>query len=77
MMGYRSLIAAVAASAALQGCGDDGPKPDPAAVDAHLNRLIADEERERQRLVAAARAREAVRMRDTESNAQNSSEASD
>jgi len=55
----------------LAACGETEPKPDPAVIDAHLNRLIADQEAERRRLVEEARAREDVReeeMAERESN---------
>jgi hypothetical protein len=55
----------------LAACGEKEPKPDPAVIDEHLNRLIAQEEAEDRRLVEEARAREDVReqeMKDREVN---------
>ncbi|HYJ30063.1 MAG TPA: hypothetical protein VEW25_06955 [Allosphingosinicella sp.] len=56
----------------LVACGDREQKPDPEVIDQHLNRLIAQEEAERRRLVEEARVREDVReeeMEQRESNA--------
>ena len=49
------------AAALLSACGQEEIKPDPAAIDAHLNKIKVDEEREKARLIEAARDREDVR----------------
>ena len=59
------------------GCGRDEPEGDPAAIDAHLNAIVARDDAERARLVTEARAREAVRMREMEQNEQNYAEMPD
>ena len=61
----------------LASCGGGRTEGDPAAVDNVLNQAIAREEAERQRLVLEARAREAVRVREMEQNAQNYAETPD
>lgn len=55
----------------LSGCARGEPEADPAAVDATLNRLVADDEARRQQLLAEARAREAAREREMARNEQN------
>ena len=61
------LLAALAVSA----CGRGEPEPDPAALDAHFNNMIAEEEAERRRLIEAARGREDVRNKEMEQRADN------
>ena len=55
---------------ALSSCGG-GEEGDPAAIDAHLNQLIKNDEADRRRRVLEARQREAVREREMEANAAN------
>jgi hypothetical protein len=55
------------AAALLSACGEEEITPDPAAIDAHLNKIEVDEEREKARLIEAARDRED--MREDEMNA--------
>jgi flagellar motility protein MotE (MotC chaperone) len=62
------LLAAAFAAAA---CGRSKSEPDPAALDAHFNKMIAEDEAERRRLVEAARDREDVRNKEMEQRAQN------
>lgn len=64
-------------AALLGGCGSGEPKGDPAGIDATLNSLVARDEAEKANLIAAARAREEVRERETEQNAQNYQAAPD
>jgi len=55
----------------LAGCGGDDENGQAAAVDNHLNQILAQEEQDRQNLIADARAREAVREREMEAKAAN------
>ena len=54
---------------ALRGGGERKPQPDPAVLDNHFNKIIADEEAEQRRLVEEARDREDQRMREMEQRA--------
>ena len=58
----------------LCACSRSQPQPDPKVLDAHFNKIIADEETERRRLVEAARDREDVREQEMEDRAENYSE---
>lgn len=64
------LLAALPVSA----CSRSEPQPDPKVLDAHFNKIIADEEAERRRLVEAARDREDVREQEMEERAENYTE---
>jgi hypothetical protein len=59
------------------GCGEGTPEADPAAVDRHLNRIIAIDNAERANAVVEARAREDVREAAMEEKAANHSNAAD
>jgi hypothetical protein len=62
-----SIVAVAVAAAALpSACGSETVEPDNAALDAHFNRIIADDEAERRRLVEEARTREEVRAKEME-----------
>ncbi|HEX8528331.1 hypothetical protein [Allosphingosinicella sp.] len=52
-------------------CGGGEPEADPAAIDNHLNQILAREEADREKLVAEARIREAVRESEMEQDAVN------
>ena len=67
------LAAALGASA----CGRGEPTPDPAALDAHFNNMIAEEEAERRRLVEEARDREDVRENEMEEREKNYAQTPD
>jgi hypothetical protein len=69
----RSCAAAalLLSSLLVAACGSGEPKGDPAGIDATLNSLTARDEAEKANLIAAARAREEVREREMEQNAQN------
>lgn len=67
----RAAPVLIASLLALCGCGRSEPKPDPAALDAHFNNMIAEEEAERRRLIEAARDREDVRKKEMEERARN------
>jgi hypothetical protein len=73
----RQALAAAALLLALgaAACGDQEPKADPAAVDKHLNKIIADEEAQKNRLVEEARDREDVRENEMEQRSENAREA--
>jgi hypothetical protein len=63
--------AALISSLALTACGEDEPKPDPAVIDQHLNKLIRDDEANKNRLREEARDREDLReheMKQREAN---------
>jgi hypothetical protein len=60
----------------LCACSRSQPQPDPKVLDAHFNKIIADEEAERRRLVEEARDREDVREQEMEDRAENYSENS-
>jgi hypothetical protein len=55
----------------LAGCGQQEQKPDPEVIDQHLNRLIAQEEADRRRLVEEARVREDLREEEMEKRESN------
>ncbi len=65
--------AALLALAAAAGCGRGEPESDPAAIDAHLNQRVENEEAKQNQFVAEARGREAVRERVREDKAANHS----
>lgn len=67
----------LAATLALAGCSRSQPEPDPAALDAHFNNMIAEEAAERRRLVEAARDREDLRENEMEQREQNYAEQPD
>ena len=67
------LVAALTVSA----CGRSDPEPDPAALDAHFNNMVAEEAAERLRLVDAARDREDVRENEMEQRERNYAEQPD
>ena len=67
----------IAAALAAPGCGRSEPAPDPAALDAHFNNMIAEEEAERRRLIEEARDREDVRENEMEQRERNYAEAPD
>ncbi|HEX8642682.1 MAG TPA: hypothetical protein VF702_02075 [Allosphingosinicella sp.] len=60
-----------AGALAISSCSGGEPQPDPAAIDAHLNKFIADEEIERRRLVEEARQREDVRENEMDAREEN------
>jgi hypothetical protein len=70
-----ALLLAVASLAA--ACGSGTSDPDPAVLDAHFNKIIADDEAERRRLVEAARDREDVRENEMEAREQNYAQTPD
>ena len=59
------------------GCGEGTPRADPAAVDRHLNRIMAEDDAERANAVVEARAREELREEAMEEKAENYSNAAD
>ncbi|HZF96437.1 MAG TPA: hypothetical protein VEZ20_16360 [Allosphingosinicella sp.] len=61
----------LAAALAVSACNRGDSEPDPAALDAHFNKMIAEDEAERRRLVEAARDREDVRNKEMEQRAHN------
>ena len=61
MKHFLTVAAVAAAALCLAGCRDSEPEVDPAAVDAHLNGIIANEAKAREQLVEDARDREDVR----------------
>ena len=71
MAPLRSATCAGLVLLALAGCGRDDENGQAAAVDNHLNQIIAQEEQDRQNLIAEARAREALREREMEAKAAN------
>jgi low affinity Fe/Cu permease len=76
---YRHSLAASSLIAAtlVAGCGRSEPQADPAAIDATLNRLIAEDEAERNQLVVDARVREEAREREMADNEQNYANTAD
>jgi hypothetical protein len=52
-------------------CGRSEPEVDPAAVDSHLNQIIANEVTQRANLIDEARAREDVREQEMEERIDN------
>jgi hypothetical protein len=62
---------------AAASCGSGEPEPDNAVLDAHFNKIIADDEAERRNLVEAARDREDVREQEMEAREANYADAPD
>jgi flagellar motility protein MotE (MotC chaperone) len=67
------LAAALAASA----CGRGTPEPDPAALDAHFNNIIAEDEAQKARLIEEARDREDVRENEMDRREENYAKQAD
>lgn len=68
------LFAGTALISLASACGNDNSEPDNAVLDAHFNKIIADEEAERSRLVEEARDREDVREKEMEERSENYAE---
>lgn len=73
MLPARILFLA-APALALASCGSGQPEADPAAVDSHLNQIVANEEAAKERLIEEARDREDVREREMEQREVNQAE---
>ena len=71
---FRSVSLAGLLLLGLAGCARDEENGQAAAVDSHLNQIIAQEERDRQNLIEEARAREAVREQEMEAKTANYAE---
>jgi flagellar motility protein MotE (MotC chaperone) len=67
----------IAAALAATACGRGESEPDPAALDAHFNNMIAEEEAERRRLVEAARDREDIRENEMDQREENYAQQAD
>jgi hypothetical protein len=67
----------LAGAIAVSACNDGEPQPDPAALDAHYNRIIADQEAERRKLIEEARDREDVRENEMDAREENYANAAD
>ena len=74
---YRRAALLLAAAVVVSGCGRSEPEPDPAALDAHFNNIIAEDEAQKARLIEEARDREDVRENEMDQREENYAQQAD